>query len=81
MLRWLKSTIKKMIFPPYLMVRRMLGTFFSAYLNKYTPLQIGEIAALNKTTQLLLSMKYKSAVPSAEQLRISFKDCFYDFRL
>lgn len=40
-------------------VRKRVETLLSPYLNKYTPLQLGEIAACDKAAQLLLSLKYQ----------------------
>jgi hypothetical protein len=40
-------------------VREKVRTLLSPYLNQYTPLQLGEVAAVDKATQILLSLKYQ----------------------
>jgi hypothetical protein len=59
MLKWLKRIARRMILTPYFNAKRIVGAIFSPYFNQFTPLQVGEIAAIDKATQLLLSMKYK----------------------
>jgi len=40
-------------------IKRKVGTTLSPYINRLTPLQIGEISAVDKATQILLSLKYR----------------------
>jgi len=73
MLRTLKTTIWKILFLPFLAIKKYWQAIFSPYLDRYTPLNIKEISSVNQLSQKLLMLKYKELLTS-NSIRLSFAD-------